>query len=281
VTLIVGIICKDGIVVASDSQTTWGSGKSWNADKMAELVHPYGKAVVAGSGAVITSSNIIKHLTQLAIDRTIFDQMELPGIAANAVRAVRNELRKQQFDCTSEEFQSFIEQEELDCELMIAHYTNTTPRLDTISLSIGLPNRANHFFEAVGSGSDLATYLLTDLCSPNMESTTASVIAVHVVEIVKRHDPYCGGPTKVGILTRPLNAATVSMIKPPESWKFFEGFGQFYAPPVFLPKQKIEELVKMVLEVEIETKRQRGAIILKALKENADKMLKEIMEEFG
>jgi hypothetical protein len=176
VTLIVGIICKDGIVMAGDSQTTWGSGKRWDANKMTEVSFPHGKGLVAESGATLTSAKITEELTKLAKDRQLSEQYKLPELAEMAVRRVRDKLRSQNFDCSAEELQSFIEGNELESELMIAHQDGQETRIDTISLLMGVAERAHSMFETIGSGADLATYLLTDLTTPN-----------HVVQF-----SYCG-----------------------------------------------------------------------------------------
>ncbi len=280
VTLIVGIICTDGIVVAGDSQTTWGSGKSWTANKMTELEHPFGRALIAESGAVLSSSKAIEHLKESASDKALFNEHGLPGLMALAIKKVRDDLRHQQFDCPSEEFQDFIGREELECELMAVHYEDS-PKIDTIRLTMGLPNRAKSYFETVGSGSDLAAYLLTDLCVPDMDCETASVIAVHVIEIAKRHDPYCGGPTKLGILRRPTRHSPAEELKagpePPSYWEFLGGF---YTPPIILSDLETTEIVKMVSEVETDTKQKRGEIIRDALKRKSEVRIKEMLAGF-
>ena len=269
-TLIVGIVCKKAIVVASDSQTTWGTGKSYDANKMSELKYPYGRALIAESGAVVTSTETVDQLSKLAGDRKLFDQHLLSGLAEMAVRKARDKLRFQNFECSSEELQNFIERNELNSELMIAHYENGKPRIDTISLALGISQRAKSFFEAVGSGSDLATYLLGDLCQRDMEEQTASVIAVHVVEIVKRHDPYCGGPTKLGILPYGENEVSEAMkgiIGDP-----FRG----YFRPILLSRDAIDQIVQVVADVELEMKEKRGEIIRDALRRKSEERLKEI-----
>lgn len=40
VTVIVGIICKEAIILASDSQTTYGTTKRCDAEKMVSVTHP-------------------------------------------------------------------------------------------------------------------------------------------------------------------------------------------------------------------------------------------------
>jgi 20S proteasome alpha/beta subunit len=278
VTLIVGIICKDGIVVAGDSQTTWGTGKSWSANKMTELDHVYGRALVAESGALVTSARGVEHLVKNASNRELMDTLAIPGLAAKAIRNVREELRQQQFDCSAEELQDFIFREELDCELMIAHYDNG-PAIDTIRLTVGIPKRAKSFFETTGSGADLADYLLTDMCNPDMDCKTASVIAVHVIEIAKRHDPYCGGPTKLGVL--PLPTAHSDLVNPPSLMpaSVFDSIRHYYKPAIILSQSETDEIVKMVSEVEKQTTKKRSEIIRDELKRRSRRRLKQMMRD--
>src|ERR1043165_1151921 len=276
-TLILGIVCKDGIVVASDSQTTWGSGKSWDAKKMTEMDYPYGKVLVAEAGAVITSSKTVECLGELAKDGHLFDKHGLRELAEKAIKKTRDDLRHQQFDCTSEEFREFLIVEELNCELMMAHYEGKEPRIDTITLNLGLANRAKSFFEAVGTGGDLASCLLTDLCTPELECNIASVIAVHVVEKVKRHDPYCGGPTKIGILRMPKPPKP--LLSPPmEQAVGYIGLPVYYEPPLILSASETAEIVQMVLEVDADTKKKRADIIRDALRLKSEKRMKELLD---
>jgi len=271
VTLLAGIICKDGIVVASDSQTTWDSGKSWNANKMTELEHPYGRALVAESGAEITSAAMVEELVKLAGDKQQFDEHKLSGLAELAVRKVRQRLRAQNFECSSEELQDIIWKQELDSKIMIAHYDGNRPVIDTIGLTAVIPKRAKSFFEAVGTGSDLATYLLTDLCTPKMDCRTASVTAVLVTEIVKRHDRYCGGPVKLGILWLPENPVN----RTPEGNFVVDAFRQYYRPPILLDRAEIDGIVQMALEVEEVTKQKRAEIIREALRRKSEELMKQ------
>jgi hypothetical protein len=282
VTLIVGIICKDGIVVASDSQTTWETGKSWDRTKMTVLEYPYGRALLAQSGAAITSSNVAEQMQKLAENRELFDAQEMRGIAALAVKKVREQLRFQNFDCSSEELQSVIERNDLDSALMIAHYEGDKPRLDTIRFKLGVANRAQSFFEAIGTGADLATYLLTDLCTVEMDYRTASVHAVYVIEIVKRHDPYCGGPTKLGVLNLPeYKSPYEQALAPAELEGPTRGLLQLmtfcYVPPILLSQSETDEIVQMALEVEQATRKQRAEIVRRALRDKSKRRMEELM----
>src|SRR5258708_35172094 len=129
---------------------------------MAEINHPYGRALACEAGAVLTSTQAVDQLSLLVKDRVAFDTDGLPGLAEKAIRKVRDKLRFQQFDCSSEELQTFIEKEELESVLMLAHYAEG-PKIHTVDFSIGLANRTKTKFASIGSGAALATYLLTDL----------------------------------------------------------------------------------------------------------------------
>jgi 20S proteasome alpha/beta subunit len=288
VTLIVGIICTDGIVIAGDSQTSWGAAKSWDAQKITDLEHANGHAIIAESGAVITSSNIVEELAKQVPEKQLFEKYGLPGLVKMAVLKVREELRRQHFSCTSEELQNVIERNELDATLMVAHYEKDTPRIETIKFTVGITNRSKSFFEVVGSGSDLAHYLLSNLCLPGMEMdcAEATIMAVHVVETVKRHDPYCGGPTRVGVLRHPKHIKTgeVLVIKDKDGSSVSDD-----SLPVFIPSQKaVGRIVSTAYAAETATKYQRWSIIIQALTQDLKAQTtllrnaaKSIEKEFG
>jgi hypothetical protein len=240
------------------------------------LEYPYGRALVAESGASLTSSNVVEQMGKFASDKSLFDRLGMRGIASQAVREIREQLRLQNFECSSEELCGVIGREALDAALMIAHYDDR-PRIDTIRFTIGIANRAQSFFETIGSGADLATYLLTDLCTPEMDYKTASVCAVYVVEIVKRHDPYCGGPTRLSVLHLPSPEAPPK-IQLPGTPNVFDTFRHYYAPPILLDRSETDEIVKMALEVEEATKKQRAETIRDALKQKSKKRLEELMK---
>jgi ATP-dependent protease HslVU (ClpYQ) peptidase subunit len=161
VTLILGIICKDGVVISADSQTTWGSKKSWNARKMTGFGSAHGQVLVAESGSVLSSQRIAEGLEAICQDQA-FAALSMRDCAEKAAMNERSRLRSVHFDCTSEELQRNIEINELDCSLMIAHQFEGTPSIDTIDLSTATVFRCKGIFEAIGSGSDLASYLLED-----------------------------------------------------------------------------------------------------------------------
>lgn len=209
-TLIVGIVCSDGIVVAGDSQTTGDTFKILDTNKINHIQHSSGHALVAEAGVVTLTSNMVEELGKLVRDKNMSDQHSFSDLVKMAVRKTRDAMRYQNFDCNSEELENVIVRNELQSVLLYAHYDGESPKLHTISLSMGIPQPAKKCFDAVGTGSALAHYLLTNLCVHNqqMDVEQAAVLAVHVVETVKRHDRYCEGPTRLGILRAPRQDGT-------------------------------------------------------------------------
>ena len=160
---------------------------------------------------------------------------------------------------------------------MVAHYSADEPKIFTVSLSIGIASKTKGIFEAIGSGSPLAIYLLSDMCIPDLDYETASVLAVHTVEIVKRHDIYCGGPTKLGIVRKPILKEAMGF-KPSDILNFL---GAYYTPPLILPQLETVEIVKMVSDVELAIKEKRGELIRNALKQKSQKKVGELLKQFA
>src|SRR6266567_6612872 len=91
VTIIVGIICENGIVVASDSQTTHGNSRL-HCNKVSCLEFIGGKAIVAQSGASDLSSRAVQILTEKAKQSRIADDRSVARLAEESVREVHNYL---------------------------------------------------------------------------------------------------------------------------------------------------------------------------------------------
>jgi hypothetical protein len=73
VTIIIGIICKDAIVLASDSQTTSGGMKRTDTDKISSIKFATKPVLVAEAGNAGTSARALEILRGLARDIPIDD----------------------------------------------------------------------------------------------------------------------------------------------------------------------------------------------------------------
>jgi len=201
VTVIVGLKCQVGIVLASDSQTTFGDSKRRDAEKIRVVkFRNFDKALVAQSGSVETSSRIIDVMGRLAAEREIEGEESVIKTLQDAMCTVRVELRKQHFDCPAEKFRDIIFAEGLDCSLMVAHFYDHQPFIHVVKFQGGTVRTAQSDYESEGCGSSLANYLLGELCTPKMDANFAKALAVYVVDKTIQNVNYFDKPIRLAVL---------------------------------------------------------------------------------
>ncbi len=166
VTIIIGIICKDCIVLASDSQTTYSSSvgaiQRLDTTKITPIEFANDTlALVAQSGETTLSGRAVEIMTDMAKGKSISDYRTVADIAQKAVRQVKEELKEQNLGCGMEALHEYISKESLHFELMIAHYHDEKPYIFTIDFALGIAAKKPHYFTAIGCGSGIATYILS------------------------------------------------------------------------------------------------------------------------
>ena len=263
-TIIVGIICEDTIVIASDSQTTAGNAKRCDTEKIVAVEFANGEVMVAQSGCATYSSRAIEIFTDLARSVTITNYRTVTELAEQAMRQLRNEIRLQRNDCTMEELQEYVWRHELGCEFMIAYYFERKPYLYTLDMMMGIADKVSSRYTAIGCGASLGTYLLEDFMPHQAGYSHSTAIAVCVVEIVKKHDAYCGGPTKVGI------AYQFGSIGNPDS-----KFSLVYK----MPSSEVDELSGIALNAYEMARYERSLKVLEKLIEKSERFTAKVDSE--
>ena len=92
-TLIVGIVARDAIVMGSDGQITSGNHKEVNRRKVTCLPFPNRSVFVAESGMASLSSQAVEYLRQKCMRILVQDSDVIPNLTVEAVRHVRNHQR--------------------------------------------------------------------------------------------------------------------------------------------------------------------------------------------
>lgn len=201
VTILVGLIVGDIIVLASDSQTTYsssfGATKRLNADKITELSFMNAKALVAQAGDANLSARAVEMMVNKAKGIELTDYRTVATLAEICCRELKEHLRWQQLDCSPEELRDYVSDEQMDFELMIAHFYNNKPHIFTIDFTVGVANYKQSAYVTSGCGAGIADYLLSWFDLSKLTPTQGILTAIYAVEEVKKVDPYCGGPTKV------------------------------------------------------------------------------------
>jgi len=202
VAIAIGMLCEGGILVATDSQTTYGTIKSQDAQKVRLMGVANCTVMIGESGNGYRSQRAIEWIEQLGQNTAVTDYRSIAEIGSAAMLRIKQEMRQQRLNCTMEELAEYIKQEYEDCTLMIAYYFGGKPYIFEVSLLIGVANQMvnenSRHFTVMGSGGELALYLMREFTMPKMETNTAMAALIYTIGEVKKHDGYCSGKTRCG-----------------------------------------------------------------------------------
>jgi 20S proteasome alpha/beta subunit len=217
VTLIIGTICKDAIVMASDSQTTREGSKRTDAEKLLSLRFGTDRVLLGHAGNAGNSARAIEILSELAKDKPLDDYRMPADLARQAMIQLKHELKQQYCDCTVEQLREMIWKEELQSELMLAYYYKGKPYIFTVDLAVGRSDKEKSWYSAIGCGANLGSYLLSEHTQAGMNASVASCLAAYILETVCKHDSYCSPPVKIAVIINDLAAYAAGMTPQPQS----------------------------------------------------------------
>jgi 20S proteasome alpha/beta subunit len=246
VTIIVGIICKGGILLASDSQTTiGGQSKRCDTEKIRVVEFKSGEGIlVAQAGCFETSSRTIDILEKLAASQQLTDEESVISLVRQAILKSRNEVREQHFNCPSEEMDAIIEKLGLDADFMVGHYVLHQkpfwyqPFLHTFNFRQGTCRTSKTFYESLGCGASVANLLISEYCESRMAPSLALANAVLIIDKVIKHDAFCGHPIRCALI--------------------YAFTGMPTAPNIQVKSiQEIEDVVQKIREIDAATKAER------------------------
>ena len=207
VTIIIGLICRNSIILAADSQTSYGDSKLPNARKICTLTFAgeASKSLIAQAGTAETSSAVIANAAKLAALRKLGNEDTVREVVQSAIQQERDRLRQHHFNCSAEEFRKIIFDEGLDCLLMTACYGERSegphvPIIDVFDFGSGLVRRQMQWYQAIGIGEVLANYLLQEISATDMDDKLGVAVAVYVVDRVIQHVRDCGEPIQMAVI---------------------------------------------------------------------------------
>lgn len=205
-TIIVGIICEDGLVIASDSQASSFRGvdvKRLDYTKIYSFGFDGAKVVLTGAGQVpfiIRAREIIEDkskdqkfhgpraIADIAEDTMIEISRRYIVERLRGLGSVRGPGQSDDGPMSAPDFALFL-----------GVHCGTEPCLYTVYPD-GVAGREDRY-ASLGSGSAFAEYLLARLYRDGLDLEEAVRIAVYVVEEVKKVEPHCGGPTQIVVLS--------------------------------------------------------------------------------
>jgi 20S proteasome alpha/beta subunit len=248
-TIIVGLICKDAIVVASDGQNTNGLLKRLDAKKISFIRGADGYALVAESGSSELSQRAVEILKSKATGKPITDYRTLADLAEEAVKEVRAVMISNYASThfSIEEFQRYL-RDNWAFSLMLAYYCDNKPYIFTIDNIGQFANKCSQHYSAMGCGGDLGMYLLSEFAAPQQGYATGLTTSVYVVEKVKQNINGCDGMVQIG------------MIYPTKTIKSFQG-SKLKIVAAWIPQENIQKFSKGLASVEEVTKMKRTSLV--------------------
>ena len=186
-TILVGLICKNGIAFASDSQTSSepGTSKRTDTDKISIVEFSDGKqALIAQAGDWDSSAFTVEFLEELARNSALDDYRKPADLLQDAVRHAKERLA----NLNNWEDRRDLEQEYL-CNnpftFLIAYYFQNQPYLYSLNSVPGFARREFNY-ACAGCGSTVAEFILSRSNSfLQMEVMKGFAAAVYTVEQVK------------------------------------------------------------------------------------------------
>jgi 20S proteasome alpha/beta subunit len=191
-TIGIGLICQNGVVLASDSRTEGDSGrKRFDLNKIEEVKCAGMTCLIARSGMTSLSGRAVELIRAAIAQEMPKDRGQLLEIARKSVAQVRRDFlwtnsNLHYADPTGKFY------------LIVATHDGE-PRLHVINSNEGAlqPEESGAY---IGTGEILADYILGGLDTRKMNPDDAVWAALYAVEIAKLKDSDCEGPTKLALI---------------------------------------------------------------------------------
>jgi 20S proteasome alpha/beta subunit len=193
-TILLGLICEGGIVIATDTQGT-GDNFSLPSDKISIVNFKGDKTLVAKAGNCLLSNRTVEIIQEKADDIELNHPRQLVGLAESAIRQIRDQM-------IDEDQKKWIAENPF--ELLLAQCGPYEPSL-FLATSLGITNKFEKYYATAGCGAELAECLLNEFILKPKTVAEAVAVAVYIVGKVKRYDPFCGGPTTIKVAPRISN----------------------------------------------------------------------------
>lgn len=283
-TIGIGIICGDCIMLACDSQTTVGVSKI--SGQKLEIID------FADSRIVLTYANFddpaqmaIDCIRRRARDQKIENTESVKTVCIEGLKDVRKhfwELDKLD-RLTDDQLADYFRKK--DCTLLIGFYCNRKPNLFRIDLSQCIARDAKSHVESIGVGGELGHYLLAELVNEDLVFGEAYPLAIHIVEQVIAHVEGCGYPTRVGLvfpvpefeLKMKRDAAVQRRKEGRTPWKVFEAEG------LVIPQWRVDLVVRELKtgerELEAARRQYNQQVMDRVTKQTLDKIAEEDVQQ--
>ncbi len=202
-TIALGILGKDSIVVAADTEETHGNGFKVGQGKVLAAMLDYLRKGDRSAGALVTtgagSAGYLDALQQSLCDRFLRDEPKDIDGARDVLQTGVSVFYQQHVI----PFAILPEHERPLCELIIGAAVNGAPQL----LTTDKTTIRQCQFTAVGMGAPYATLLLSRLWRRGLSLEASTLLAAYVLHEVKQSVSGCGKDSHIVVIRTSENAA--------------------------------------------------------------------------
>lgn len=188
-SVLIGIICPEAIVLAADSQiTNTRTGDFSYVDKISVVdFWPDDEVLVAQAGLWPLTNRVIQIMRKKAKGVKITSAEIVTGILEDSIREAKKPLDKDQ--------KALVDQHQTG--LMLAFYVGKKPHIYTIDIyGCGFVNAEDKHYTTIGVV-DLAEFLLREYAAPKSHSDMAIASSIFAIKKVKDNNKFCGGDTTI------------------------------------------------------------------------------------
>jgi 20S proteasome alpha/beta subunit len=188
-SIIIGIICRDGIVMAADGQLTDPYvGTTSEVNKIHVIQFSADHVIVGVAGGYPFTNRVVEKIAELGDAVAIRQKKDVTEIIENAIRQTKAPLDEQQLKAVNDSGAGMI----------IAFYLNGRPQLSYVDpFSSGIITDSEKHYCAAGIGSFLANYLLDEYLGKDPYHEFGIATAIFAIKKVKDNTRYCGGKTTI------------------------------------------------------------------------------------
>ena len=205
-TVVIGIVCTDGIVIACDSQVEFNRGspvKRLNANKIYQLD---GNIAIAGAGMIAFIEKAVDNIKIAHKELKDKGKLSVKNLVegvddVGGCELIMSSIHKAyDIDRVKYLYGSSADEEIVDVFLMIGGIEQTEQgeyesRLYLLH-KIGFAEPVNDY-ATIGSGAAYAEYLLSRYYEPSMEIKEGKRLGIYTIKEVEKMDPNVGGPINV------------------------------------------------------------------------------------
>jgi len=202
VTIAIGFISRPEdnspgeIILACESQTTYGNSKDYTAEKLNIIKFRNAKVLMANAGFVRESKLAVASIRERAANAVVESPQTVRLVIEEAMRDVRASLC---YGKSITDERAFFLNLDHGFDFLIGFYFHQTLYLFHVNISgCTVCPVENENYAAIGCGDELARYLIKEYQKADPRFIHCDQIAVSIIEKVKLHIVGCGGPTRVG-----------------------------------------------------------------------------------